>query len=336
MKKFRGIVHVCIALLTVSAFGFANAAPRIESENPTWDFKKIKEGEKISHIFKIKNAGDEMLEIKKVRASCGCTAVAPVKKSLKPGEEAEIKVTFNSDGYSGKQTKYVYVHSNDPKNAMLNLKFTGEIQRIPAPRITISPPSWYMQEIERGKTSSMTASIKNGGEKPLDIKSITTSGDALKAELLGQKTIPPGGESKVKLTYTPGAKTGPISEKMIVESNDPRRSRLTYYVRGRMKSQERGVTISVLGVRQQKDNTQVDFNFHNTGNRPVRIEIPDATSPNYVTVSPRSYRKFSAKIPTERLESPKPSTATGKTGHTDSDNYKNLHVEITFPIPAPR
>lgn len=79
------------------------------------DFGNVKSGEKATYAFILKNEGENNLHIRKVKASCGCTATQPGKKVLKAGEETEIKVTFNTHGRHGKQHKTITVITNDPK-----------------------------------------------------------------------------------------------------------------------------------------------------------------------------------------------------------------------------
>ena len=57
----------------------------------------------------------------------GCTAVVAGKNELMPNESTDIKVTFNSEGKSGKQNKTVYIETNDPKNSTIKLSITGNV-----------------------------------------------------------------------------------------------------------------------------------------------------------------------------------------------------------------
>ena len=103
-------------------------ASKIIFKETKHDFGKIKEGVELMYEFKFKNDGDENLVIQKVHASCGCTGVAiGDKKEFKKGEEGEIKVSFNTQGRSGVQSKTVSVQSNDPQNPSVVLSFTCEI-----------------------------------------------------------------------------------------------------------------------------------------------------------------------------------------------------------------
>jgi hypothetical protein len=75
----------------------------------------MKQGEKKDHTFNLTNDGKSELIIRNVRSSCGCTAVAPSKKVIAPGESVPIKVTFDSRGKRGRQSKSITVITNDPK-----------------------------------------------------------------------------------------------------------------------------------------------------------------------------------------------------------------------------
>ena len=92
-----------------------------------YDFGEIIEDSVVTKNFVITNKGSELLKITDIKASCGCTAVVAGKNELKPGDSTDIKVSFNSEGKSGKQTKTVTVKTNDPVNTVIRLAFTGNV-----------------------------------------------------------------------------------------------------------------------------------------------------------------------------------------------------------------
>ncbi len=98
-----------------------------EISETTWDFGTIKQGAEVSHDFVVKNTGKSELIIRKVKASCGCTATSPQKTVLAPGESTKISTVFDSKGKSGSQNKSVTVVTNDPKNTTQMLRITGTI-----------------------------------------------------------------------------------------------------------------------------------------------------------------------------------------------------------------
>ena len=95
----------------------------MEFADMTHDFGTIDEGDKVEHIFKFKNSGDEPLIINSAKGSCGCTVPEWPKEPVAPGGEGEIKVVFNSKGKKNKQTKTVTINANtDPNPTRLTIK----------------------------------------------------------------------------------------------------------------------------------------------------------------------------------------------------------------------
>lgn len=102
-------------------------APVANFEPKTHDFGEMKQGDKRTHTFTLKNDGKSELIIRRVRSSCGCTAVAPAKKIIAPGETAPVKVTFDSRGKRGRQSKSITVITNDPKNPTTTLRISSNV-----------------------------------------------------------------------------------------------------------------------------------------------------------------------------------------------------------------
>ena len=102
-------------------------APVLGVDNPEFKFGKIQQGEKVEHIYVLTNSGKSDLKIRKVSASCGCTAVQPEKRVIAPGESVNIKTVFNSAGKMGNQNKTVTIITNDPRKSKMVLWVKGEV-----------------------------------------------------------------------------------------------------------------------------------------------------------------------------------------------------------------
>lgn len=90
------------------------------------DFGKVNEGEKVVHVYEVKNTGKANLLIQSVRPSCGCTTPKYDKQPIRPGKKGSIEVVFNTKGRPGKQHKTVLVVTNtEPPNTVLS--FTCEV-----------------------------------------------------------------------------------------------------------------------------------------------------------------------------------------------------------------
>lgn len=86
--------------------------PKIEFNKVEHDFGTIKDGDKVETEFMVKNIGDADLIIVDAQGSCGCTVPNPPKEPIKPGASAPIKVTFDSTGKVGQQSKTVTLTTN--------------------------------------------------------------------------------------------------------------------------------------------------------------------------------------------------------------------------------
>lgn len=92
-------------------------------DNLEHDFGVIDEGDKVEHIFKFTNTGEEALVLEKCKGSCGCTVPECPKEPIAPGATGEIKVVFNSKGKKNKQTKKVTITANtEPLQTVLTIK----------------------------------------------------------------------------------------------------------------------------------------------------------------------------------------------------------------------
>lgn len=100
-------------------------APVVEFTETTYDFGTTSPDKVIEHVFILKNTGKSNLYIRKVAASCGCTAVQPAKTTIAPGESTQIKTVFNPAGRDGNQKKAITVITNDPKRSKSILWLNG-------------------------------------------------------------------------------------------------------------------------------------------------------------------------------------------------------------------
>lgn len=96
-----------------------------------WDFGVMDEGDKVEHIFKFTNTGDEPLILGNCKGSCGCTVPTCPKDPIQPGAEGEIKVVFNSRGKKNKQTKRVTITANTAPEPTTTLTISANVT--PAP-----------------------------------------------------------------------------------------------------------------------------------------------------------------------------------------------------------
>jgi hypothetical protein len=104
--------------------------PRLIFDRSTHNFGSIKQGDIVSTNFVMTNNGKSDLKIYKTKASCGCTVSEPEKSLLKPGEKTNLKITFNSAGKAGQDSKSVTIFSNDPSYPEALIVIKSDIQQV--------------------------------------------------------------------------------------------------------------------------------------------------------------------------------------------------------------
>lgn len=119
MKTFARILTACL-LMAGSVFA-QQPAPKIICDKPDFDVGFAEPNSVVNHEYVIRNAGETTLELKNVRASCGCTIAKTSANLIKPGETATITASLNLAGRNGRQDKHVIVESNDPATPTLIL-----------------------------------------------------------------------------------------------------------------------------------------------------------------------------------------------------------------------
>lgn len=78
------------------------------------NFGDINQGDKVSYNYTFKNTGANDLIISSAQGSCGCTVPEYPKTPIKPGKSATMKVSFDSAGKTGQQSKTVTIRANTP------------------------------------------------------------------------------------------------------------------------------------------------------------------------------------------------------------------------------
>lgn len=95
------------------------------SENH-WDFKDVKKGESVEHVYQVTNTGNNPLVISQVVPACGCTAPEYTKEPIMPGQQGQIILRFDSSAFEGLQNKQAEVYAN-VETAPIVLTFSANV-----------------------------------------------------------------------------------------------------------------------------------------------------------------------------------------------------------------
>jgi hypothetical protein len=229
-----GVVLLFWALF---AGGTACAEPKLELRPENLDFGAIKQGEKLRKTIRVRNAGDADLVISLVRASCTECVVDKINgKTLKPGEEIQLPVTYDATAVPGKHPAYLTFHTNDPDdNGLKRLQIAVEIVARAAPALEFEPASINLGIFSFENGVECAVRLKNSGDAPLKFEEFSASpGITIAAK---PNEIAAGKQEALKLTIAP-KEAGILQSHVTIATNDPRNPVATIPIRGYAASHE--------------------------------------------------------------------------------------------------
>lgn len=127
MRKFIIPILFTLVFLNINTGHILANSPKLFLPVASHDFGKIPEGRVIEHVFVLKNTGKTPLEIISVTPDCNCTKVRLSANQIKPGEQAELIITFNSQGQRGSFTKLIIIETNDSVKPVQMIKIKGTV-----------------------------------------------------------------------------------------------------------------------------------------------------------------------------------------------------------------
>jgi len=198
---------------TPSLLGQEVAGPRIQFDSTSFDFGNVQPTDHPQHDFIFTNTGAATLEIKEVKPGCGCTTAGAWDKEVAPGKTGKIPLSFNPANFSGRVYKTATVKCNDPAMETLNLQFAANVWR----PIDMQPQYAYFLPVEGEETNeTKVIRIINNQDEAITLEPPQNSIAAFKTEL---KTVRPGKEFELLVTYTGGGTNGVVHDTVTVKSS---------------------------------------------------------------------------------------------------------------------
>lgn len=118
--------------------------------------------------FRYFNDGKEVVHIKSVHTSCGCTTTSKMKDVVAPGESGEIAATFKIGGSTGVQQKTVQVETDDASAPLTVLTLRAVIPQM----LELKPSFVYWENGEPAKAKTIAVKMaKESGAKNINVSS---------------------------------------------------------------------------------------------------------------------------------------------------------------------
>jgi hypothetical protein len=231
-RRLGAVTVIAAAFVLAAASPAQTKKPLAVFKATSHDFGKVKQGDVVNHEFTFKNEGEATLVVDKIETTCGCTAALVSEKRIAPGKDGKIKTTFDTRGYSGRLTRYLYIVSNDGENPRRELSLIADIEVPPSARIDVDRYNVDMGLVLEGETPSAKLAIKSAGERELKVElahenvKFFSGGKPLASPLL----LPKGESREIEVRFPPQARPGLQRDYILIKSNDPVRSTLSVYV----------------------------------------------------------------------------------------------------------
>lgn len=101
----------------------------IYTETKVIDVGVVRLGEIKEFSFRLGNRGKKTIEIISMITDCSCSSFLPDTFGLKPGEEREIKMIFDSNRteFNGEFTRNIMLYSNRKQGPIHQFKIIGKL-----------------------------------------------------------------------------------------------------------------------------------------------------------------------------------------------------------------
>ncbi len=248
--------------------------PKIVFKDKEYDFGEAKGLDKIEHVFKFRNEGKADLKIDKVKSSCGCTAALASAKVIPPGKEGEIKATFKFGKRRGKQTKHIYVNSNDP--AVPNEKLT--LSGIIIPAFDVQPSTLYFRDLKT--VTSQKVKISQTLAEELKLGNISSRLKLVETKLTEEPSKDGKKHYTLEVSVKPDVAPGRYSDNITVETNNKKKPKIDIPVRFNIRGDIEAIPNRVdLGALEPGKEVKRELKITNRKEAPFKIEKVDIDNP---------------------------------------------------------
>lgn len=194
------------------------------------DFGTVPAGTICSHTFTFTNIYDVPLQVVDVRLECGCLKAFPPNKVLQPNEQAKFTVTMNAALFKGAATKKMYVTVGPGYVSTAELRFSA----VSREDVAVTDPGMIdFGIVPQGSTTQKTVTIRyTGKEKDWKIESCTVSNGIYTAEVKETSRGFLSTDYKVTIGLKANAPAGPLSDSVLLKTNDPATPTVTVAIGG--------------------------------------------------------------------------------------------------------
>lgn len=141
------------------------------------------------------------------------------------GKQWRIEMTLDANAAVGALTEYVTVHTNHPKQKLVQIPVSGFVR----PLVAFTPPKADFGSVELTSPFEKTFNVRNFGTAPIRLSDPTASISGLQAKL---EPLDEGREYQLLLTLNPEMSKGPFNGKITLKTDNAKLPVLELPVQG--------------------------------------------------------------------------------------------------------
>ncbi len=184
------------------------ASPAFKTE---WDFGYAPVGYKMVYQAPLQNIGADTLQLLSVISTCECTTPKLGTEILPPGSSTKLTINFDTEKFSGLQSRFVEIHSTDPYAPERVIQFKAVIGGRP-PEMAILPSSLLLLGSHAG--DSLVVKNYTSEKIPFHVAFIDSTLFALGAEY---NHLPPEGYTHFYLQVKDSIPAGKYYSTLTIE-----------------------------------------------------------------------------------------------------------------------
>lgn len=226
MKISRLPLLVTAAVAVVLAAG----SPAVAADGPNLvvpekikDMGTVAQGEILEIQFELVNEGDQPLEIKAVRPTCGCT-VADFDREIAAGKSGFIKAKLDTGDFSGPISKSILIMTSDPQEPTV----TVVIKAVVHPFVEVLPRALVrFNAVQHEPMVEKITIVAAENDPNFKVTGVSSSVPYLATEVrpLAKDELVAGKSAQqfeIELSLKDDAPVGPVNAVLKVETNHPK------------------------------------------------------------------------------------------------------------------
>ena len=258
--------------------GLESSGPMVIVEPDTVDFGPMPQNQTRTAEVLVKNIGSDILHIKKIHPSCGCTVVDLAVDELAPGESAPLQIEFHSKQFGGPQNKLIYVITDDPQTEQYKVSVLADVL-VP---IRPDPPGRIiaMRRILKGRIETREIVLATEEVSELKVEPTEYNAEVVQIEVENGVDGDPQ-KSLLRVATVPDLAPGMYRGTIMLETNVETMPKMDFALRveqlGDLKTDRTLVSFGIVQPGQQMHDTVVvtpqagDVEFRVTG---AEIDLP--------------------------------------------------------------